>query len=111
MTGELMIARRQKFQRVYDLRERVLPGWDDANALSSEEMQPHAGPARRACPRDRPPAWVAEYYPPAQERHARPAGALAAEGLLLPVQVEGSPDRLTSTPTISTCSKRRLRRA
>src|ERR1051326_5793945 len=27
--GDLMIARRQKFQRVYDLRERVLPDWDD----------------------------------------------------------------------------------
>ncbi|MFN8517436.1 MAG: crosslink repair DNA glycosylase YcaQ family protein [Thermomicrobiales bacterium] len=38
-TGELMIARREGFQRVYDLRERVLPGWDDARAVSSEEMQ------------------------------------------------------------------------
>jgi uncharacterized protein YcaQ len=27
--GELMIARRQAFQRVYDLRSRVLPGWRD----------------------------------------------------------------------------------
>jgi len=25
--GELMIARRRSFQRLYDLRERVLPGW------------------------------------------------------------------------------------
>ena len=24
-TGELMIARREKFQRIYDLRERILP--------------------------------------------------------------------------------------
>jgi uncharacterized protein YcaQ len=39
LTGELMIARREGFQRVYDLRERVLPGWDDARAASSEEMQ------------------------------------------------------------------------
>ena len=28
--GDVMIACRQGFQRVYDLRERVLPGWDDA---------------------------------------------------------------------------------
>ena len=27
--GDLMIARRESFQRVYDLRERVLPAWDD----------------------------------------------------------------------------------
>ena len=35
--GELMIARRDRFQRVYDLRKRVLPDWDDANALPREE--------------------------------------------------------------------------
>src|SRR5579871_5794334 len=34
--GVLMIARREGFQRVYDLRERVLPDWDDAQALSPE---------------------------------------------------------------------------
>ena len=28
--GDVMVACRQGFQRVYDLRERVLPGWDDA---------------------------------------------------------------------------------
>ena len=27
--GELMVARRDKFQRVYDLTERVLPNWND----------------------------------------------------------------------------------
>ena len=35
-----MIARRQNFQRVYDLRERILPGWDDgrrANVPGHEE--------------------------------------------------------------------------
>ena len=30
--GDLMIARRENFQRVYDLRERVLPAWDDTQA-------------------------------------------------------------------------------
>ena len=34
--GELMILRREGFQRVYDLRERVLPGWQEANGLSME---------------------------------------------------------------------------
>lgn len=28
-TGELMVSRRDKFQRVYDLRDRVLPAWVD----------------------------------------------------------------------------------
>ncbi len=35
--GALMIARREGFQRVYDLHERVLPDWDDARTLSREE--------------------------------------------------------------------------
>lgn len=35
--GEVMIARREGFQRVYALRERVLPGWDDARTPSAEE--------------------------------------------------------------------------
>lgn len=35
--GVLMIDRRDKFQRVYDLTERVLPGWDDADLPTVEE--------------------------------------------------------------------------
>jgi len=38
-TGELMIAGRKNFQRVYDLRERVLPGWVDQSIPSQEEAQ------------------------------------------------------------------------
>ena len=35
--GELMIAERVNFQRVYDLRERVLPDWVDSTEPSREE--------------------------------------------------------------------------
>jgi uncharacterized protein len=34
--GVLMIARREGFQRVYDLRERVLPDWDDERTPTRE---------------------------------------------------------------------------
>ncbi len=34
---ELMIAYRKKFRRYYDLIERVLPDWDDDNALPPDE--------------------------------------------------------------------------
>jgi uncharacterized protein YcaQ len=37
-TGDLMIARRENFQRVYSLRERVLPGWDDEATPSPEAV-------------------------------------------------------------------------
>jgi hypothetical protein len=36
--GALMIANRVKFQRVYDLRERVLPDWVDTTPPTWEEM-------------------------------------------------------------------------
>lgn len=35
--GELMIANRVNFQRVYDLRERVLPEWVDTTPISADE--------------------------------------------------------------------------
>ena len=35
--GELMIADREKFQRVYDLTERVLPAWADRHEPTVEE--------------------------------------------------------------------------
>lgn len=35
--GELMIAGREKFQRIYDLTERVLPDWVDTSEPTSKE--------------------------------------------------------------------------
>ena len=88
-TGEVMIARRQNFQRVYDLRERVLPGWDDANAPTSEEM-------RRALILRTVQAlgialaeWVPDYFRQLKKGISQQLEALAAEGLLLKVGVEG----------------------
>ena len=40
-TGELMIAGRKSFQRIYDLRERVLPGSIDQREPTSEEANRH----------------------------------------------------------------------
>ena len=59
--GVLMIARREGFQRIYDLRERVLPGWDDARAPSAPEARRAlAGKALRALGVARP-RWVKRY--------------------------------------------------
>lgn len=60
--GELMVIRRDNFQRVYDLFERVMPNWDDAAVPSLEEVYcqliqksvKSMGIAR--------PEWVADYY-------------------------------------------------
>jgi len=37
-TGELMIADRQNFQRIYDIPERVLPDWVDTTEPTDEEL-------------------------------------------------------------------------
>ncbi len=39
--GELMISRRQGFQRIYDLRERILPTGIDTTVPSKRELQRH----------------------------------------------------------------------
>lgn len=87
--GELMIARREGFQRVYDLRERVLPGWDDADL-------PSAGEAQRALALQAVRAlgvakakWVADYFRMAKKETPRLVRELADEGALETVEVEG----------------------
>ena len=60
--GELMVAKRENFQRVYDLAERVLPDWTDDHVPPLDEVYRQMirrtvralGVAR--------PSWVADYY-------------------------------------------------
>ncbi|MCA1557011.1 MAG: winged helix DNA-binding domain-containing protein [Acidobacteria bacterium] len=87
--GELMIARRQNFQRVYDLRERVLPGWDDSLLPSEEEVKRElALNAVRALGLAKA-RWVADYFRTNMRETLATVHALANEGTLLAVQVEG----------------------
>ncbi len=88
-TGELMVARRQNFQRVYDLRERVLPTWQDAR-----DQQPADDCLRtlwlkavRALGVAKA-SWIGDYF---RTGKADPAAlaALVDEGLLVSVGVEG----------------------
>jgi len=62
MTGEVMIARRQNFQRVYDLRERVLPDWDDAATPSTKEPQRSLILKTVGALGITFPAWVPDYF-------------------------------------------------
>jgi uncharacterized protein YcaQ len=87
--GELMIARRHNFQRIYDLRERVLPDWDDARVPPIDEI-------RRALALQAVRAlgitsarWVADYFRTSQRDTAPLLPALASEGQLIEAAVEG----------------------
>ena len=60
--GEVMVAKRENFQRVYDLTDRVLPGWDDSQLPARDNVIRELvirsvkamGVAR--------PEWIADYY-------------------------------------------------
>ena len=93
--GELMIARRQGFQRVYDLRSRVLPGWEDGpnaadipsredvlRALSLRAVQV-LGVAQAP--------WVPGYFNLPKKGNASRLEALADEGRLQRVEIKGLP--------------------
>lgn len=86
--GELMVAERVNFQRVYDLRERVLPAWVDRRPVTLEEADRHdVEQALRALGICAPESLADYAY--TSRRRSRPAvAALRAEGRLLEVQCE-----------------------
>lgn len=90
--GELMVARRQAFQRVYDLRERVHPTWSD-------ERLPSRAEADRALVLHSVRAlgittarWVADYYRMSGRETQPLVQALAGEGALATAHVAGWKD-------------------
>jgi uncharacterized protein YcaQ len=88
--GQLMVAERRNFHRVYDLTERVLPGWDDARDLPpahivTTEVLRRTCRALGAARAD----WVADYYRLPRRPYRDELHALADAGELIPVQVEG----------------------
>jgi len=87
--GVLMVARREHFQRVYDLRERVLPDWDDARLPDAEEARrAFALMAVRALGVARA-AWVSTYFYTARRGTAELLEQLAGEGRIARVRVAG----------------------
>lgn len=90
-TGDLMIANRVKFQRAYDLRERVLPDWVDTSEPTLAERNrfrlEQAVRALGICE----PAQAAEYAY-LKRGEARPhLDELLAAGALVPVQADLGP--------------------
>jgi uncharacterized protein len=88
-SGELMIARRQNFQRVYDLRERVLPDWHDERLPSIEEVERELALKAVRALGVTTPRWVADYFRTNKRQTLETVSALAREGALLTAQIEG----------------------
>ena len=86
-SGQLMIARRHNFQRVYDLAERVHPEWHDSQLAPHDEVRRklvlRAVKALGVCKA----AWIPDYH---RTRRPHPdAEALVAQGALLRARVAG----------------------
>jgi uncharacterized protein len=89
LTGEVMVARRHNFQRVYAPRERVLPGWDDAAAPPADEVQQALALRSVKALGVARPGWVADYFREPKKDVPGRLAALAGEGLLRRIEVEG----------------------
>ena len=88
-TGEMMVPFRVNFRRYYDLRKRVLPNWDDADALDAkaalEALILKAVYALGVARED----WVAPYYFLPKTDVLEILRHLAAQGKIKPVTIEG----------------------
>lgn len=61
--GELMVTERRNFQRVYDLRQRMMPQWDDhLHALNEEDAVQQMLERSAASLGIFHPSWLADYY-------------------------------------------------
>lgn len=89
LTGELMVARRQHFQRVYELQERLLPNWDDTNLPSGEEIYRTLVLRAVRALGIAFPDWVPDYFRQPKKGMPKQLEALAEAGLLRRVEVKG----------------------
>nr|WP_105534353.1 crosslink repair DNA glycosylase YcaQ family protein [Solimicrobium silvestre] len=88
--GELMVAKRHNFQRVYDLRERVHPKWEDQHdlihPLECQRQQVLLAVKALGCAKA---TWITDYFRMAKLDASNQAAALAEQGLLLTANVAG----------------------
>ncbi len=89
LTGEVMVARRQNFQRVYELRERLLPDWDDSTLPSRDELQRTLALRAVNALGIAFPGWVPDYFRQPKKGMPKLLDGLAQDGLLERVMVKG----------------------
>lgn len=90
--GELMVARRENFHRVYDLTERVVgtvqPDWDSAHLDGDTVCRTTVLKSVQALGIAQA-RWIADYYRTRPRWHDADLDALVAEGALLRIAVKG----------------------
>ncbi len=89
MQGDLMVAKRHNFQRIYDLRERVLPDWDDARTPSLEAVHETFVLNTVKALGVTKAAWIADYFRLYKKVAQSVIDNLVKRGQLQPVKVKG----------------------
>jgi len=89
-TGELMIAARRNFHRIYDLRERVLPEWNDEDARPLAEVERALALKAVRALGVATARWVPDYFRTPKTGSAALLARLADEGALVRVALEGA---------------------
>ena len=87
--GDLMVAKRHNFQRIYDLRQRILPDWDDAQTPSLETVYETFALNTVKALGVTKAAWIADYFRMYKKVAQQAIERLAKRGQLQTVEVEG----------------------
>ena len=88
-SGELMVARRDNFQRVYDLAHRVVPGLHDLALPAADDVHATFITQAIAALGVTQARWVHDYFRIKPRLKDADLDALVASGRVLRVQVEG----------------------
>jgi uncharacterized protein len=83
--GELMVSRRANFQRVYDLRERVLPDWVDLSEPSAKERDRYLIEQALRCLGACQPHQLAEYPYMGRGKARSLAAEMVEQGTAVPI--------------------------
>lgn len=89
--GDVMIDRRVRFQRRYELRERVLPTWHDGLIPPEAERQQRLAAIALRAMGIATARQLADYFRQPRSETATALAALVADGLAVPVTVVGWP--------------------
>ncbi len=87
--GEVMVARRERFQRIYDLRERVLPAWTDGDLSPVERTDRELVELTVKALGVTQEKWVADYFRMGRAPARAALEAAAADGSVERVTVDG----------------------
>jgi uncharacterized protein len=87
--GDLMIAKRHNFQRIYDLRERILPQWDDAQVATTEKVHEQFVLNTVKALGVTKAEWIADYFRLKKAEVSAALKKIDKQGLLNTINVEG----------------------